>query len=81
MLGKLSYKDFKQSKSGWYETDKNPNIRFDVIIDKNYRVMSFVFQIYKKPFFWGKIGRKRWIGLCECSCFYKGLEFSLLKLK
>lgn len=81
MPGEITHKDFKKNKSGWYVTDKNPNIRFEAFVNANNQIISFVFQIHKKPFFWGKIGPKRWIGLCECNCFYKGLEFSLKKLQ
>ncbi|MCT3917512.1 hypothetical protein HZQ04_15735 [Elizabethkingia anophelis] len=75
--------DFKLREDGYYYSSTNPKIRFKIIeyhefedVYKDYR-----FEIFKRPFLWGLLGRKKWEWTVRTNGFFEGLSFSNYLLK
>lgn len=78
--------DFKQKIDGYYYSEKRPNIRFYFTEDEDPIfggvTADFVFEIFKRPYFFGMIGKKKWEFICQTNGWKEGISFcSYLLLK
>ncbi|MCT3835929.1 hypothetical protein HZQ12_17785 [Elizabethkingia anophelis] len=77
--------DFNLALDGYYYSSTNPKIRFKIVEDRDpifggiYE--DFRFEIFKRPFLWGLLGRKKWDMSVQTNGFYEGLSFSNFLLK
>lgn len=82
-----SHQGFKKQKDEYFLNEKLPLIRFKIVkeiddyFDEEYH--DFRFEIFKRPYFFGLLGIKKWEMSCQTNGFYEGLSFSkyLLNIK
>jgi hypothetical protein len=44
--------------------------------DEDSTVTDYSFEVYRRPFLWGRLGRKKWEGSIRCNDFEIGRDFS-----
>jgi hypothetical protein len=69
----------EEQQKSWEDTD-NSKIRACFIPSFDYgwcKGSSFEFQIFKRPYFWGFIGKKRWITILNSHYYDIGYDFCL----
>jgi len=75
----LQSPDFEE-KDGYYYSEQFPNIRFSLIEDEDPIFGGFYtdlkFEVFKKPFFFGLIGKRKWEMSMQTNSFHHGLYFS-----
>lgn len=76
----LSEADFSEQKDGYFTTEKQPLIRFKIVkdIDPIFggEYWDYRFEIFKRPYFFGLIGSKKWEISVTTNGFADGVSFS-----
>ena len=76
----LSEADFSEKKDGYFISEKQPLIRFKIVkdIDPIFggEYWDYRFEIFKRRYFWGLIGSKKWEMSVTTNGFTEGLSFS-----
>lgn len=82
-----SHQGFIKQPDGYFVNKKEPLIRFNIVQDIDpifgSEYWDFSFEVFKRPYFFGLIGRKKWERSVQTNGFNEGLSFSkyLLKIK
>ncbi|MNQ27560.1 hypothetical protein D3C85_408200 [compost metagenome] len=76
----LNENDFSENNDGYFTTDKNPLVRFKIVKDVDPifggEYWDFRFEIFKRPYFFGLLGCKKWEMSVQTNGFIEGLSFS-----
>lgn len=77
----LSAADFTQSPDdNYFYTSKNPLLRYKIVKDYDPifggEYWDYRFEIFKRPYLWGMIGKKRWEMSVQTNGFLEGISFS-----
>ena len=75
--------DFKQNNDGWFYSELNPRVRFRF---EEYEycgeiVNNFFFEIKKRPYFFGLIGKIKWDFVVQTNGFTEGVSLCNFILK
>lgn len=78
--------DFKEKEDEYYYSEKRPNIRFYFIEDEDPifggKTIDYRFEILKRPYLFGMLGKKKWEFICQTNGWKEGISFcSFLLLK
>lgn len=82
-----SHQGFIKQSDGYFTNEKQPLIRFKIVkdIEPTFggEYWDFSFEVLKRPYFFGLIGRKKWDRSVQTNGFTEGLSFSkyLLNIK
>jgi hypothetical protein len=72
--------DFEQKSDSYFYTSKESHIRFKIVEYKETMFGGlfehYRFEIFKRPYLFGLIGKKKWLFTIQTNGFTKGLSFS-----
>lgn len=77
--------NFKLKNDGWYYSETNPEIRYKYVYQiepiTNVTFTEYRFEIFKRPYLFGLLGRKKWEYLVQTNSFRDGFSFCNYMLK
>lgn len=71
--------DFKENQDGWFYSKKQPLVRFKFVTDEDPIwggiTTYFFFEVLKRPYFFGLIGKKKWEFIVQTNGWKEGMSF------
>ena len=71
--------DFKENQDGWFYSKKQPLVRFKFVTDEDPIwggiETDFYFEVFKRPYLFGLVGRKRWEYIVRTNGWTEGMSF------
>lgn len=71
--------DFKAAEDGWFYSPTQQQVRFRFVTDEDPIfggvTTDFHFEIFKRPYFFGLIGKKKWDFIVQTNGWKEGMSF------
>ena len=73
------YDFIEKNKDGWFYSNNHPRVRFKFIREDDPifggTTNDFFFEIFKRPYFFGLLGKKKWEFIVQTNGWMEGMSF------